>query len=488
MTVRTRFAPSPTGKQHIGGLRTALFAWLFARKHQGQFILRIEDTDSSRKVPESVTYLLQEMKWLGLDIDEGPSPEELKEIEEWADNAGLPSLCGDYGPYVQSLRQKRYEDAAEWLVEKGFAYRCDYQGNLGDLDFSIAGPSRGKDVDPQKPHVIRFLMPDSVNLTVHDAVKGPITWDEPTLRDPVLLKTDRTPTYHLACVIDDHHMEISHVIRSDEWLGTTPLHLLLYKAFEWAPPVFVHLPPIVGEDRKKLSKRHGSTRSSLFRDEGILPEALVNYMAFIGWSPGGGGVEGDDEVLPIEKLISLFSLEGISKSPGLFDTKKLEWMNGVYIRNLPSEEFIHRVAPFLEAAGLVNEITPGSFQQIAPHVQERVKTLQEVSSWVQFLYSDIPFERDTSKMFKKGITEENASSVINLLIEKLETIEVFTKDSISAAADSVVEQSGHKKGAVFILFRIAVLGSMGTPPLFESVEALGKKITIERLSGAAHRV
>jgi len=343
--VRTRFAPSPTGFQHIGGFRTEFYAYLLAKRHGGQFLLRIEDTDQERLVPGAVAYILKELKWFGMLPDEGPSKEELEKIGEYEEGIAAPG--GPCGPYVQSLRLARYREVAEELISKGFCYRCDCTHEMLEKERNeqiarkelpgYSGHCRDQNVSADKAHVIRFRMPEIINVALNDAVKGLVSWDSVPMRDPVLLKSDGFPIYHLAVVVDDHDMRISHVMRGDEWLSSAPLHLKLYEALNWQAPVFAHLPVVLGSDGKKLSKRHGASLVSAFRDEGYLAEALLNFVTLVGWSPGEGE---EQEVYTKDELISRFALEQINKASAVFDYAKLEWMNGVYIRNLTLDKFV----------------------------------------------------------------------------------------------------------------------------------------------------
>jgi glutamyl-tRNA synthetase len=294
--VRTRFAPSPTGFQHLGGFRTAFFAWLLAKHHGGKFLLRVEDTDQERSVPGAIKFIIEELAWFGIQIDEGPNRAELKSLGEDWDAA--PNLGGECGPYIQSLRLPRYKEVAEQLVEKGFAYRCDCTPEMLERERNeqmarkeqpgYSGYCRTRNVGADTKHVVRFKMPQRRAISFNDAIRGRVAWDTIPLRDTVILKSDGFPMYHLAVVVDDHDMKISHVLRGIEWLSSTPIHLLLYEALGWEPPVFAHLPVVNGPDGKKLSKRTGAAKSSELREKGFLAEAVLNYVSLIGWAPGEG--------------------------------------------------------------------------------------------------------------------------------------------------------------------------------------------------------
>lgn len=482
--VRTRFAPSPTGLPHMGIMRTAFYAYLFAKHHGGKFLLRVEDTDQERKVPGSVQALLKEFAWLGIVPDEAPSRAELEAIsEKWE---GMPDIGGPYGPYVQSLRRKRYREVAEQLIASGHCYRCDCTPEMLEKERAeqmarkelpgYRGYCRTRNVPADKPHVVRFKMPYKVTVVLDDLVKGRVTWDNIPLNDPVLLKSDGLPTYHLAVVIDDTDMKISHVFRADEWLPSAPLHVLLYDALGWQKPLFGHLPQVMGSDGKKLSKRRGASSSQVFREEGYLPDALMNYVTLVGWSPGEGE---EQEIFTKEELIKRFHLEGISRSSGVFDYTKLLWMNGMYIRNMPVDTFIESAKPFMGS----HTSGPGfeSFKTIAPLVQERVKTLKEVLPMVEFLFQD-KVERDLPSMMKQGIDAAKAKEILDSAIAGLNSLSTFDHASIAGVLRPMAEKFGLKVGPLFGVVRVAVTGKGVTPPLFESLAALGKEKTVARLT------
>jgi glutamyl-tRNA synthetase len=312
-------------------------------------------------------------------------------------------------------------------------------------------------------------------LSYEDGVRGRVTWDPIPLKDTVLLKSDGTALYHLAVVVDDHDMEITHVLRGIEWISSTPIHLLIYEALGWEPPVFAHLPVVNGPDGKKLSKRTGAAKSSDLREKGFLAEAVLNYVSLIGWAPGEGS---NQEIFTREELIKQFSLAGINPASGVFDPAKLEWMNGVYIRNLPLAEFIERSKPFLTAAGV--EIQPELYEAIAPHVQERVKVLSEIAPMVDFL-ADKPLERQMDAMFQKGMDGPKAREVLTRAIAVLESLPEFAVSAIDQALRGVATELGLKAGPAFVVLRIAVTGKTVTPPLFESFAVLGRDKVVSRL-------
>ncbi len=485
MKVRTRFAPSPTGFQHIGGFRTAIYAWLLARHFDGKFLLRIEDTDQERRVPGAIKYVLESFKWLGIEIDEGPSEEELSKIGEPCQGLGVG---GTFGPYIQSLRLPRYREIAEELIKIGVAYRCDCTSEMLERERfeqmarkelpGYSGYCRTRDVPADKRHVVRFKMPHKVSIRVEDGVKGLVSWDSVPMRDPVLLKSDNFPTYHLAVVVDDHDMEISHVLRGDEWLSSLPLHVLLYDALGWEKPKFCHLPVVLGSDGKKLSKRHGATSLEVFKEQGYLSQALVNYTTLVGWSPGEGE---EQEVFTREELIQRFSVDHINNASAVFDYNKLNWMNGIYLRNSSDSQFTEYCQPYFEKAGFAPSATAWAI--IAPHVKERVRTLPEVPPMVEFLCRD-QIHRDLPEMFQKGVDKPKAIEILRTAVGKLSALATFEPSAIEAALRALAEELGLKVGPVFVVLRIAVTGKKVTPPLFESFAALGKEKTLRRLEEA----
>ncbi|MEA3344691.1 MAG: glutamate--tRNA ligase, partial [Chloroflexota bacterium] len=365
--IRVRFAPSPTGEPHIGNIRTVLFNWLFARQQGGKFILRIEDTDRTRYVPGAEEAIKEGLRWLGLEWDEGPD------------------VGGPYGPYVQSERLSLYRKYAEQLVATGHAYRCnctperlaalreeqqrrhEHVGYDRRCRFKEPG-----EVSPDEEHVIRLAVPLEGTTKVHDLIRGDVTFENQLIDDQVLLKSDGFPTYHLAVVVDDHEMDITHVIRADEWLSSTPKHILLYQAFGWEPPQFAHVPIVLGEDGKRLSKRHGATSIAEFKRMGYLPEALFNFLALLGWAPGEGE---EQEIFSREELVQLFDLTRVQPSAARFSYDKLDWMNSEYIRALPADELAERLLPVLRDAGL--DASLDKVRELVPLVRERLKTLND---------------------------------------------------------------------------------------------------------------
>lgn len=482
--IRTRFAPSPTGMLHIGGFRSALYAWLLARHHGGTFVLRIEDTDKERRVEGAIKYILDGFAWFGMDIDEGPTADQIEAID-----GALPDSApegGPFGPYVQSLRLDRYREISEQLIAEGHAFRCDCTPEMIERERAeqkarrevpgYSGYCRTRDVPADVPHVVRFKMPHNPKVVLEDGIRGRIDWEKIPLRDPVLMKSDGYPTYHLAVVVDDHDMQISHVLRGEEWIPSAPLHILLYQALNWSQPIFCHLPVVLGSDGKKLSKRHGATSWSSFKEEGYLPEALLNFVARIGWSPGDGD---DQEIFSRKELIEKFSLERVNSASGIFEYAKLGWMNGVYIRELSDEEFFKRVTPFLERDGL--DFTFEELAPLLPLLKERVKVLSELPSMLTFLKEDRFSREDIEQIVSKKVPSELAASILNQAHASLGALPDFTPEAIHDGLEAAAAELNVKSGAVFITVRIAVLGKKATPPLSESLQVLGKEVVLKRL-------
>ena len=485
--VRTRFAPSPTGFQHIGGFRTAFFAWALAKHYNGKFLLRIEDTDQERLVPGSIKFIIDELKWFGITPDEGPTFEELTKIgEKTTPESSLSG--GPKGPYVQSLRLPRYKEVAEKLIELGAAYRCDCTPDMLEEERAeqmarkeipgYSGYCRSRNVSPDAPHVVRFKMPFKASVTILDAVKGRVNWENPPLKDPVILKSDGFPTYHLAVVADDHDMEITHAMRGDEWLPSTPLHILIYEALGWEPPIFAHLPVILGEDGKKLSKRHGAVSSDFLREEGYLPEAILNFTMLIGWSPGSGE---EQEVFSREELVKRFALSGINNASGVFQYNKLNWMNGKYIRELSDDDFLNRVKPFYEKAGIAFD--ESSVRALAPALKERAKNLKEIPPMTEFLGSDEQ-THEWEAVIKKDVTKEKVKEILEIARNVLSESSEWKATVLDAALRAKAETLGAKVGQFFAPIRIATMFKAQTPPLFECLEVLGKEKTIRRIEMA----
>ncbi|MDD5018610.1 MAG: glutamate--tRNA ligase [Eubacteriales bacterium] len=470
--VRTRFAPSPTGYLHIGGLRTALYAWLYARKNGGAFILRIEDTDIQREVAGAKDVIYATLKQTGLDYDEGPD------------------VGGDFGPYIQSERMGLYKQHAEKLIALGAAYRCfctkerladerarsEARGETYTYDkhcLNLSKEEIQKNLGAGLPYVIRQNIPQEGDTTYTDMVFGDITVPNADLDDNVLLKTDGMPTYNLANVVDDHLMGITHVIRGAEYLSSTPKYNHLYRAFGWDIPAYIHLPVVMKDKQRKLSKRHGDASFDDYIGKGYLKEALINYIALLGWSPGN-----DQEIFTLDELTQAFSLEGLSKSPAIFDTDKLTWMNAQYIRALSSEGFIDRAMPYFKQCGA----DKFDMRLIAELIQPRLERLAEIPEKLMFLTAMPDF--DKALYFHKRMNTDAAAALPVLRDSRalLQQQTDYAVEPLKEALAGLVEKLGLKNGQLLWPLRIAITGTAVTPGgAVETAYPLGKEETLRRL-------
>jgi glutamyl-tRNA synthetase len=479
-TPRVRFAPSPTGHLHIGGARTALFNYLFARHSGGAFILRVEDTDRERSTSEAVRHIIDGMSWLGLDWDEGPE-------------AG-----GSHGPYFQTERLDLYQEHADRLLASGKAYRCfctpdelkakreaaqkaglppKYDQSCRDMPADKAA-SRAD----TEPCVVRFAIPKTGEIVINDIVKGEVVFQTQLLDDFVILKSDGMPTYNFAAVVDDYLMEITHIIRGDDHISNTPRQILLYDALEFgAPPKFAHMSMTLGSDGARLSKRHGATAVIDYKAQGYLPDALVNYIAFLGWSPGT-----TQEVFTRDELIKEFSLERVGKSANIFDYDKLLWMNGEYIRMKPLDELLPLVMPFLIEAGYAAEDMPEAQAAYVKAVvgleQERLKLLTEIADATSYFFVD-DFVYDEAA-WQKIMTQEHVTAYLDYLGIKLMAVEPWTADAIEAMMRELAEELGLKTAQAFHPLRVAISGRMQGPSLFHMVEVMGRDRVVKRVNEA----
>ncbi len=483
MEVRVRYAPSPTGLQHIGGIRTALFNYFFAKSMGGKFILRIEDTDRERYTEESLQDLYDTLEWLGIKWDEGPV------------------VGGPYGPYVQSERFDIYKEYAEKLVRDGKAYYCycsperleklreeqaqsksQYQGY--DRHCANLTEEERRELEAQgiKP-VIRLKVPTEGKTTFHDVIMGDITRKNKDVSpDPILLKSDGFPTYHLANVIDDHMMGITHIMRAQEWIPSGPLHILLYEAFGWEPPIYCHLPMVMGKDGQKLSKRHGSTAVRDFREKGYLPEAIINYVTLVGWA-----LDDKTEFFTKEELEKCFRLENIHSAPAKFDYSKLDWFNGQYIRQKSNEELCELCLPYFEKAGFISpeptDKEKAYILSLMPSVKERMKTLSDCVPLTEFLFRDNPVS-DKALYIAKGSDADNTLEALEkgseILISGLEggKDEKTIEEELCALSQSL----GIKVNGVFQPIRVALTNSTVSLPLFDSIRLLGLDECKKRLN------
>ena len=480
-SVRVRFAPSPTGALHVGGARTAIYNWAFARRNGGSFVLRIDDTDPERSTAENTAQILRSLEWLGIDWDEGPG-------------AG-----GPFGPYFQTGRAGKYAAALERMKTNGSAYPCFCSTEELESKRASARSSEGVGgydrtcrrldhaaVDARlaagESHVWRLAVPEQRgDIVVNDAVRGETVFPASAMDDHVLVRGDGTPTYNFATVVDDADMQISHVIRGDDHLSNTPRQILVYEALGHAVPMFAHLSMIWGADGKKLSKRHGATSVEAFRDEGYLPEALLNYLALLGWS-----LDGETTIVPPEVLKTQFSLERISMSPAIFDFEKLEWMNGVYLRNMAPEVLAARVFPRLVEAGLAPaddlEARHDWYLALAPLVSERLKRTTEIVPMVRFLFiQEVNIDPAAAQ---KVLAKDGARHALATAHDALTALEAWTPGLIEDSLRTLPETLGVKPKQVFQVLRVAVSGAMVSLPLFESLALLGCERTLARLKAA----
>jgi glutamyl-tRNA synthetase len=468
----------------VGNIRTALFNWLFARHHGGSFIVRIEDTDVTRKVKGAVKAILDGLRWLGLDWDEGPE------------------VGGKYAPYIQSQRLEIYRELAERLVAQGDAYYCycspqrleemraeqikckqppGYDRYCRNLSQEERAKKEAEGITP----VVRFKTPLEGQTRFNDLIYGDVVFENNTIDDFVLLKSDGYPTYHLANVVDDHAMEISHVIRAEEWISSTPRHLLLYRAFGFEPPQFIHHPMILGPDRAKLSKRHGAVSILEYREQGYLPEAMVNFLALLGWS-----LDDKTEIISRQELIDNFSLERIGKTGAIFNREKLDWMNGVYIRSLTADEFFEAVEPYLMtdiSAGKALISSEEYVRDILPLVQERARTLAEVTELAQFFFVD-ELDYEPSLLIGENMNHQSAIQALTVAKQRLSQVQAFDANSLEGVLRPLAVELGLKTGQLFGTLRVAVTGRTAAPPLFQTMAVLGKERCLKRIEAALQRL
>jgi glutamyl-tRNA synthetase len=468
--VRVRFAPSPTGYPHLGNIRTALFNWLFARHHGGTLVLRIEDTDVARRVEGAIEIILDSLRWLGLDWDEGP--------------------------YFQSQRLPAYRETAQKLLDQDRAYLCycsperlevmrreqmkrkqppKYDRHCRDLTQEERAQFIAEGITP----VVRFKTPLDGETTFDDLVYGRVTFRHDTLDDFVLLKSDGYPTYHLANIVDDHLMAISHVLRAEEWLSSTPRHVLLYQALDWQASRFAHLPMILGPDRAKLSKRHGATNINEYQREGYLPAAMVNFLALLGWS-----LDDRTELLSREELIKHFSLDRVGKTGAIFNKEKLEWMNGVYLRRLSLAEFVHQAVPFLDRdlpESVSRPLDEDYVGQVLELIQERAKTLAEVPQLADFFFLD-ELQYEAGLFLKVRVDGKSAIEAITVTLQKFEKLVSWDVGTLEGVLRPLATELNLRTGELFGLLRVAVTGRTAAPPLFQTMAVLGREKCLKRLT------
>src|SRR5438105_1674522 len=463
-SIRVRYAPSPTGALHLGGARTALFNYLYARQQGGKFLLRIEDTDRARLKQGSQSSIEEGLRWLGMEWDEQP--------------------------IIQSERKEAYAKAAQGLLESGAAYRCfctperleqmraeqraRHEPERYDRRCrSIPREESDRRAEAGERFVIRQAMPLEGATTFHDLVMGTVTFRNDTLDDHVLLKSDGFPTYHLAFAVDDHESRISHVIRGDGWLPSAPKHLLLFQAFNWLPPAFAHLPLVLGPDKKPLAKRHGAKDVLEYREAGYLPEAVDNFIAFLGWSPGT-----EQDIFTLDELIKAFDLSKIQASPAIANLERLDWLNGQFIRRLSPDELAGRLASRMPDAAAE------ALKPLVPLVQERLRTLNEGPDMLRFFFEE-PVLSKPEQLIPKGRDAAAASSALRMAVSTLSALPDWTPEAIDPALRGLAEKLGWPSRDLFMTLRVAITGRTVTPPLIESMSRLEKERSLTRLESAA---
>lgn len=474
--VRVRFAPSPTGIPHIGNTRTALFNYLFAKSNKGKLILRIEDTDQSRLMPGSLEKILEILKLIGISWDEGPK------------------IGGTSKPYIQSKRLKIYQKQVHKLIKEGSAYYCfcssdklkqmrlgqQKKGQLPKYDrhcLSLSKSEIQNNLDQDKPHVIRLKVPHTGKTSWIDLVQGEIEFENKLIDDQILLKSDGFPTYHLGVVVDDHLMKISHVLRGVEWISSTPKHILLYKAFNWKLPKFGHFPVILGPDKAKLSKRHGAKSALDYYNLGYLPEALVTFMAYLGWSH-----KDNSELLDLKTLIKVFNLKQVQKANPIFDLQKLDYFNAKYIRSLNERKLIQLIKPFLK-----HNLDIETLKKIIPLIKERMIKLSDVNYLTEY-FVKAP-RLDTKTLLKESKANPSTTKFFLLqVIKVLESLDDWTVEKLETALKDFQVNSQFKPRPAFMSIRLAVTNRAATPPLFDVLEILGKKEVLKRLENAQKEI
>jgi len=484
MSVRVRFAPSPTGFVHIGSLRTALYNYLFAKKNNGSYILRIEDTDQSRLVGGAVENMLNILKWCGVDHNEGVMMQE-----------GVITQTGEYGPYIQSERLEIYKKYIRQLLDDGYAYYCfcskerldhvreeqiskgetpKYDGCCRDISLEEAR----KRAEAGESCVIRLKLPVNKDIVFTDVVRGHVIVNTGDLDDQVLIKTDGFPTYHFAVVVDDHLMGITHVIRGEEWVISTPKHVYLYEAFGWKAPVFVHLPNILNTERKKLSKRHGDVAATDFKNKGYLPEGLINYLALVGWSP-----DSEQEIFQMEDLIQSFSLKRVSKSGGIFDTNKLNWVNSQFIREYDLDVIAELSIPFLVNAGYISEEDAKKkinwVKDMISILRDRMSYLGEIKKEAAIFFNDAIEPKDDEA--KEVLKLSHIQELLNIFEEKVKDAETIDQDFGKIVFKQIQKETGFKGKNLYMPIRVMLTGEVHGPDMGMTLKVLGKEKILSRI-------
>lgn len=475
--IRVRFAPSPTGYLHIGGARTCLFNWLFARRYGGKLILRIEDTDFERLKENSIEQILDSLKWLGLDWDEGPEKE------------------GAFGPYFQSQRLSIYQEEAGRLVAEGRAYYCfcsseeleEQRKQAKEAGSSFRYNGRCRELCDQKKNelikqgrkpVIRIKAPSEGQTVVDDIVRGKVSFENSLIDDIIIVKSNDVPTYNFACVVDDNAMGISHVIRAEEHLSNTPKQVVIYKALGYNCPRFAHVPMILAPDRSKLSKRHGATSVEEFREQGFLAEAISNYLCLLGWS-----TENQDEIITIEDAVKQFTLERVTKNAAIYDIRKLAWINGNYLKSLDIKYITQLAIPFIKKTGIfIEDYDINKLQAIVGLIREKVWTLAEVAQGTAYFFQE-PHEYD-QKGIEKYFARDGIKDLVVKLSNEIGSLKAFNKDTLEKAYRSYADRLGIKAADLIHPTRLALTGRTVSPGLFEIMEIMGKDECLKRLAKA----
>jgi glutamyl-tRNA synthetase len=477
MSVRVRIAPSPTGDPHVGTAYIALFNYCFARKNGGQFILRIEDTDRTRSTPESEQAILRALRWVGLEWDEGPDK------------------GGPHGPYRQSERSELYQQHAQQLIDRGRAYRCfctaerlaelrEQQKKEKAKIFGYDGKCKAlareeseRRAAAGEEHVVRLAFPKAGKTTVKDLLRGDVEFDNTQIDDQVLIKSDGFPTYHLANVVDDHLMAITHVIRAEEWISSTPKHVELYDAFGWSPPVFVHMPLLRNVDKSKISKRKNPVSLDYYADAGVLPEALLNFLGLMGWSLGN-----DREKFTLAEMIEAFDIARVRLGEPVFDLEKLNWLNAQYLKELSEAELVERLRAW--------RLSDAKLAQMAKLVRERMRRLDDFVGLTDFMFSgDLDYAGVIAEMVPKERKPQEVAAAFGELVDQLEAVRgPWTAAVTEPIARKFCEDKGWKIKELFMALRLAMSGRKTSPPLFESMEVMGKELVRRRLRLAADQL
>jgi nondiscriminating glutamyl-tRNA synthetase len=474
-SVRVRFAPSPTGYLHIGGARTALYNWLFARKQGGKFILRIEDTDIDRNLKESESNILEQLQWLGLDWDEGPDK------------------GGPFGPYRQSERLNKYLEYALKLLEQGFAYKCycteeelalEREAALAQkLNPRYSGRCRSLTSEQEQAYLrqgrkaaLRFKVPET-KIVVQDLAKGEVEFDGSLIGDFIIIKSDFTPSYNFAVVIDDLDMKISHIIRGDEHLINTPRQIMIYEALKAPLPQFCHLGMLLAPDRSKLSKRHGTTSTGEFREKGYLPEALINYLALLGWSPAE-----ERELFTKDELVAAFSIDRLAKNPAIYDLAKLNWINAHYLRKLSLQKLVDLCLPHLIKAGFIKGLEPEAWlEKLVELFKDYISYAQEIVEQARSFFAPVLSEEG-----RQALAESGSEAVLAIFAQEVESLEHLNEDNFKVVMKAVQQQTSMKGKALYFPIRAALTGQVHGPDLSKICSLLGKEKVLERIRSVRH--